>query len=104
MYNKPTKEELSNIPKLYETEAIPSDDKIVYMHFFFQNSDWYMFEYDGDDTFFGYVILNCDTQMAEFGYFTLSELDEINIKGFEVDKDLYWEAKKFNEVRKEKGL
>ena len=104
MYNKPTKEELSNIPKLYETEAISSDDKMAHMHFFFHSSDWYVFEYDGDDTFFGYVILSGDTQKADLGYFSLSELDEINIKGFEVDRDLYWELKKFSAIREEKGL
>jgi len=104
MYNEPNQIELANIPKLYETEQIETDDKIVHMHFFFQSSDWYAFEFDGNDVFFGYVILNGDTEMAELGYFSLSELCEVNIKGFEVDRDLYWEPKKFSEIKKERGL
>jgi hypothetical protein len=33
MWNTPTKEELSKIPRLYETERIPLKDKIIHMHF-----------------------------------------------------------------------
>jgi len=104
MFNKPNSDDLKNIPRLYETETIETDDKIVYAHFFIGGSDWYAMEFDGDDTFFGYAVLNGDTQNAELGYFLLSELSEINIKGFEVDRDLYWEPKKFSEVRREKNL
>jgi len=49
--------------------------------------------------FFGYVILNNDYQNAEWGYFSLDELRGVKTKeGLEIDYDLYWKAKKFNEM------
>ena len=32
----------------------------LYLHFFIGGCDWYVAEYDGDDLFWGYVILNND--------------------------------------------
>lgn len=37
------------------------------MHFFIGGSDWYVVEFDGDDTFLGYVVLNGDLECAEWG-------------------------------------
>jgi hypothetical protein len=51
MWNTPTKEELANIPRLYETENIPLKDKIIHMHFFIGGCDWFIAEYDGEDLF-----------------------------------------------------
>lgn len=42
----------------------------------------------------GFAILNEDYQNSEWGYIDYDELRSINIKGFEVDRDLYWEPKK----------
>ncbi len=47
------------------------------MHFFIGNCHWYIAEYDGEDIFFGYAILNGDIQNAEWGYISFSELKEI---------------------------
>ncbi|MCE5249804.1 hypothetical protein LLG96_06240 [bacterium] len=51
MWNTPTKQQLERIPRLYETENIPEDEKIVYLHFFIGACDWFIAEYDGDDLF-----------------------------------------------------
>lgn len=91
MWNKPTAKELARLPRLYETEGIAAEDKVIVMHFFFGSCDWYAAEFDGVDTFLGFVILNGDLQCAEWGYFSLAELDEINFTGFQVDRDLYWQ-------------
>lgn len=99
MWNEPSKEDLVKIPKLYETESVPSGDKIVQMHFFLAGSDWYAVEFDGEDLFFGYVILNGDRDNAEWGYFSLTELRDIKVNGWlEVDRDLWWEPKRFEEA------
>lgn len=98
MWNTPSKEELAKIPKLYETENIPLEDKIIYMHFFVGGSDWFIAEYDGKDIFFGFAVLNSDYMNAEWGYAPFSELKEINIKGIQIDRDLFWEARKTSEV------
>ncbi len=98
MWNKPTKGILDDLPRLYETDGVVDcPDKIVRLHFFIGGCDWYAVEFDGKDTFFGFVNLN-DPEMAEWGYFTLSELDNININGVEVDCDLFWSPKKFSEI------
>lgn len=102
MWNKPSKEQLAQIPTLYANEHINLEDKIIYLHFFLGRCDWYVAEFDGQDTFFGYVNLG-DPHNAEWGYFSFSELQEINIKGFEIDTDLYWQPTKFSEILKERG-
>lgn len=93
MWNKPTAEELARLPHLYETESTAAADKPIVMHFFFGSCDWYVAEFDGDDTFFGFAVLNGDLQCAEWGYFSLAELDELRFNGFEVDCDLYWQSR-----------
>lgn len=79
MWNKPDEKRLATLPKLYATENIPTEDKIVHLHFFIGGSDWYAVEFDGEDTFFGYAILNNDFHNAEWGYFSLKELDDLKV-------------------------
>jgi hypothetical protein len=81
MWNIPTQQRLDQIPKLYETENIPLIDKFIYLHFFLGSCDWYVCEFDGQDTFWGFVILNGCLQSAEWGYFTFSELKSIRVYG-----------------------
>ena len=86
MWNTPSEERLAKIPKLYETEEIPLHDKLIYLHFFIGGCDWYIAEYDGKDLFWGFVILNNDYELAEWGYISFSELRAIKIQGFlEID-------------------
>ena len=67
MWNIPSSEQLALLPRLYETEHISLEEKIIHMHFFLAGCDWYIAEYDGDDLFWGYVILNNDYRFAEWG-------------------------------------
>ncbi|MBU4599118.1 MAG: DUF2958 domain-containing protein [Proteobacteria bacterium] len=91
MWNEPTQNQLNQLPKLYETEETPLKDKRISMHFFLHGCDWYAAEFDGQDLFFGYVILNGDRDMAEWGYFSLRELKQLKDRlGLEVDRDLHW--------------
>jgi hypothetical protein len=68
MWNEPPPEKLDSIPRLYETEDIPLADKTVHLHLFIGGCDWFICEYDGDDLFFGYAILNGDITNAEWGH------------------------------------
>jgi hypothetical protein len=104
MWNKPSQQELALLPKLYATMHIPPKDKIIYMHFFIGGCDWYVAEYDGDDLFFGFAILNDDKENAEWGYISLSELDSINIHGLEIDRDLHWQSIPANKIKRIQGL
>ena len=100
MWNAPSIERLAKIPKLYETEGMDLKEKTVHLHFFLGGSDWYAVEYDGKDLFFGYVIINDDMEMAEWGYFSFSELKSIKIKGIEVDFDVWWVERKASEIER----
>lgn len=88
MWNIPTKDRLERIPKLYETETILLKDKVVHLHFFLGGCDWYIVEFDGDDIFFGYAILNNDLECAEWGYVSFSELKSVKVDLIEVDCEL----------------
>jgi hypothetical protein len=88
MWNVPSKERLAKIPPLYTNDKICASlgDQIIYLHFFVAGCDWYITEYDGDDLFFGFAILNDDTQSAEWGLIPFSELRGYKSYGlFEVD-------------------
>jgi len=99
MWNAPSKAQLQEIPRLYETEEVSQENMIVYMHFFLAGCDWYAVGYDGQDLFFGYAILHNDFDNAEWGYFSLSELQGIKIgPGVEVDHDLYWQVRPASQV------
>jgi len=102
MWNIPTQQRLAQIPKLYETENVSVKDKIVCLHFFIGGCEWYVCEFDGEDTFWGFVILN-DTLNAEWGYFSFSELKSVRLSGYyEVDCELeeYWEVRPASQVDK----
>ena len=100
MENLPTKKQLAGIPKFYETDHINVKDKIIHLHFSFGTCDWFIAEFDGEDTFFGFVILNDDLEMAEWGYISLSDLKSININNQQVERDPNWGIKKASEVEK----
>jgi len=87
------------MPRLYDSEDIDLEDKLMHMHFFLGSADWYAAEYcPRDRQFFGYAVLN-DLDNAEWGYFGLDQLAEIRIDpGFEVDRDLYWKVQPFRDV------
>ena len=90
----PDREHLDRIPGLYETENITAEEKLIHLHFFIGGCDWYVAEYDGDDLFFGFAILNCDYEMAEWGYISFAELKSIRVHGIEIDCETDWTIKK----------
>ena len=47
MWNKPSKEELSKLPRLNETDHVDCRDKVIHMHFSIGRCDWYAAEFDG---------------------------------------------------------
>jgi hypothetical protein len=87
------------LPKLYATEGVTMDDKMVICKFFtpWSNWTWYAIEYDGKDNFFGYV---CGFE-DELGYFSLSELKSIRgALGLKIERDLHFKPCKLSEVMK----
>jgi hypothetical protein len=103
MWNTPIAERLSKIPRLYETEHIALEDKFIHLHFFIGGCDWYVAEFDGEDLFWGFAILNNDFQNAEWGYISFSELKSIKVGGWlEIDCELedFWRVRKASEIEK----
>lgn len=99
MWNAPSKKQLSTLPTLYATENVPLKDKIIHLHFFIGGCDWFIAEFDGDDLFFGFTILNQDYQNAEWGYISFGELKSIKVQGWlEIDRDIHWKVRPAKEV------
>lgn len=93
-----TKEIINKIPKLYETDGQPEDKKIAHVKFFcpWNHWTWYAFEFDGKDTFFGFV----KGHDSELGYFSLSELESITGPfGLKIERDMYSSPLTLTEIR-----
>ena len=84
-------------PKLYANEHKESKDIKIIAKFFCPWNQWTWFatEYDGEDTFFGYV-MGYD---YELGYFSLSELSSIRgFGGLGIERDLHFEECSLEDV------
>ena len=98
MWSKPTLKELEKIP-VYGTYAeTPTLEITVHMKFFFAGSTWWIYEWDREDVFFGFAILNGDMICAEFGTVAFSELCEFSLNGFEIDRDTSWVPTKIKDI------
>lgn len=105
MWNEPNPDQLAKLPRLYETEGVPLSDKPIHLHFFIGGCDWYVSEYDGEDLFFGYAILNNDMEMAEWGYISFVEMKRFRIPpDFEVDCEIFGAPRKASDFERIRGL
>ena len=93
-----TKEIKNKLPKLYETDS-QGDSAIAQVKFFhpFSHWTWYALEFDGKDTFFGYVKSDC----PELGYFNLSELESVKVHGLGIERDMHFEPVPLSEIKGE---
>jgi ddrB-like ParB superfamily domain len=84
---------LSKIPSLRNNK-----EQIVYAHYFYGQSDWFILEYDKEeDLFFGFTILNGDSINAELGYSSIEELQSSP----RIELDFYWEVKPLSQAKAE---
>lgn len=89
----------TGIPGLYETEDTSLDEKVIYAHYFCANADWWVAEVDPrTNTAFGYVRFMDYPDGAEWGYFSLAELESVNFGLVIVERDLDWEPTPFGQV------
>lgn len=101
MLNIPSAARLAKLPRLYETDNIPAEDKLIHLHFFIGNCDWFIAEYDGDDLFYGFAVLGGDWECAEWGYASFRELQDLRVHGvLQIDCELapYWRVRPFLDV------
>ena len=93
-----TKEILNKLPKLYETDGKPLEEKIAVVRFFNPcgSGTWYGVEYDHEDNlFFGLAFIH----EWEWGYFSLTELENIRLRGgLKIERDLYFKPTKVSEI------
>jgi hypothetical protein len=91
------------LPPLYSTDEIPAPEKTVVAKFFLPagRATWYVFEGEregADVTFFGHVVSPLGPDCDELGYFSLKELESLEVSGFRVERDLYFKPTKFKDL------
>lgn len=97
----PPKAVLAKIPALYATESTPAEDKVIWAHYFSAGSDHWVAELDAETgEAFGYAKMAGHPEGAEWGYFDLNELEQVNVRHglVIVERDCWWKPVKFAEV------
>lgn len=92
-----TAELRKKLPKLGTSEKLK--DATAQIKFFtpWGRWTWYGIEFDGKDTFFGYVVGN----YKEYGYFSLKELQSVKGPvGLKIERDRYFKPTKMSQVIK----
>lgn len=92
---KNLQERALEIPAIYAQDG-KGDEAIVYLHYFYGGSDWFITEWDSEDEFFGFAVLNQDTQNAELGYIQRTELTQTP----PIELDFHWRKKTLKEAKK----
>lgn len=105
MRNIPTRERLDRIPKLNETNEVPLEDKLVYLHFSIKGFHWYVFEFDGDDRFRGNVVWYGYSDHDIFFSFEAlkSMITEDGLHEVECDPADKWIVRKVSEIEELKS-
>ncbi|WP_084180821.1 DUF2958 domain-containing protein [Jatrophihabitans endophyticus] len=94
---------LAQIPDLYGTEDTDFSDKEIHLKFFCGAATWLIAELDPDSLLaFGHANLG-DEQMAEWGYVSVVELEELAVStpyGFTlvVERDVHWTPKLYRDI------
>lgn len=95
-----TKANREALPALYSQDG-KGADAVAHVKFFGGGrGTWYATEFDGTDTFFGYVISPLGPDCDEFGYFTLTELQALRFKpfGLPIERDLHFRPTTLREL------
>jgi len=92
------KEIQQDLPKLYDTENIRTENKILKVRYFamYSNWEWYLVEYNKDTKIaFGYVI----GQEKEWGYFSIEEFQQMNDDALAIIRDENFKEIKFGDLK-----
>lgn len=85
------------LPSLYSQEATKDPNVLCKFFLPFTKWIWYAIEFDGKDTFFGYVV----GDYAELGYFSFKELKELEGPyGVKVERDTYFDPCPLSVIRR----
>lgn len=96
-----TKENRAQLPALYAQDG-EGLDATAYVKLFHPTSRYtlYVTEFDGDDTFFGYLVSPLGPDCDEYGYSSLAELTELRAGPFNlgIERDLHFAPKTLREA------
>lgn len=87
------------IPALYETEEVEAEKKVIHAKYFHPAGTWLVTEIElSTGLAFGYAKLASNPSGAEWGYFSLPELEQIATHGgyVVVERDCYFTPTKFS--------
>jgi hypothetical protein len=84
---------LASIPAIGATDRMQEHPAVL--HYFTGATDIFICEYDGSNEMFGFIILNGDYEMAEYGYIGLSEIRHIAV----LNLDYYWDEQSIETAR-----
>ena len=90
-----------SLPKLFATEEISLEDKIVVAKFFILDSNWVWYAVEGspeNDNFLFFGLVNGFER--EWGYFSLNELTSFRGPlGLPVERDLYFTPQTIKQLK-----
>jgi hypothetical protein len=93
-----TKELEKIIPKLYATEDIKLEEKVVYAKFFTSDANWtwWVLEYDKDEKICFAMVHG---QERELGYVSITELESVRGPlGLNVERDMSFKPTKYKDI------
>jgi len=96
-----TKANRKALPKLYANENLPASEAVAIVKFFTPDGGWtfYASEFDGEDTFFGYVVSGIDPSFSELGYFSFAKLtDARGPLGLPIERDRHFTPTKLGDI------
>lgn len=91
---------LRGMPGIHETIDVPFPEKIVRMHIFRENADWFIVEFDTlQRLFYGYA--NVRSGPPGWRYFSLDEINDCWLPSLNPDAelDLEWKSRKAKDIQ-----
>jgi hypothetical protein len=96
-----TAEIAKRTPELYATEEVSTEDKVCTAKFFHPSgrATFFMTEYNPDERLaFGFVVSPLGEDCDEWGYFSITELEELSVGGLGIERDTSFRPTKFKDV------
>ncbi len=95
-----TKENRHDLPPLYSQDG-EGKEAVAYVKFFGSGRfTFYATEYDGADTFFGWIVSPLGADCDEFGYLSLAELQAMRFPpfGLGAERDRHFRPRKVSAI------
>lgn len=75
----PNEFDLTCLPEIFSSETVPFHQRIVHMHLFSFQTDWFILGYNkSQKIMYGMMVFRADFENAQWGFFDLEELESIS--------------------------